>query len=93
MVAAGCNQRERLGGQHDGNNRLCGQSGRTSGNHRNGHRRVRSESVLAGLPAEFEGARTGGCEADHLRLTQRSERGNTAGVIRQLAAMPGPLNA
>lgn len=56
LPVAGCNLREstqeRSGGQRSGNNRLRSQPGRTPGNYRNGHRRFKSQSVLAGLPAE-----------------------------------------
>ncbi len=61
LPVAGCDLREgaqeRLGGQCGGNNRLRGQLGRTLGNHWDGYRRVRSQSVLADLPAQLEGAR------------------------------------
>ncbi len=97
LPVAGCDLREgaqeRPGGQCGGNNCLRSQLGRTLGNHRDGYRRVRSESVLAGLSAQPEGARPRGRKAGHLRRAQQPESSDTAGVLRQLAALPGLLHA
>ncbi len=73
LPVAGCDLREgaqeRPGGQCGGNNRLRSQLGRTLGNHRDGYRRVRSESVLAGLPAQPERALRSSVTTDRCSTT------------------------